>query len=63
MPDNRPFNFTPGRGRGIAGVDDLERSREDHQARMRAAIELEHLATGDAPRRGLMERIRALVRR
>ena len=40
MPDNVPLNFAPGRGRGIAGVDDLERSRESHQAEMRVAIEL-----------------------
>jgi hypothetical protein len=63
MPDNVPLNFTPGRGRGTAGVDELERGRESRQAEMRAAIELEHEARTTTPRRGLLARLRALLRR
>jgi hypothetical protein len=63
MLENRPFNPTPAGGRGMAQVDNVERNMEEHQARMREAIELEHEARAAAPRRGPVDRIRALFRR
>jgi len=64
MPDHRPIYPVPPIGSGAQRADQALRNREEHQEQMREFLELQHLAReGQPPKPGLVDRIRALVRR